>query len=866
MSSDEHHEEVVEIVEEDNLNFIAEDSDLTCRICQAEFLDPEDLRIHLEQVHRGTGSRGCYFCPQTYTDMIDFAEHFRDKHLVSLFYCLYCLRSFTNEKEYKLHERKHKQGTKSTYSCAICSERYGSLSDLRKHDLIHQEDSDEGYVIQDLLPYLSAVLKFKAVTALLSQHKPTVHTCMCCHFTTTELEDIIAHSQNNKKCKIYVCHKCTNVYKNKSALQSHLEKVCEKYKPYGPVECPDCKVIYNSLVFSKHKKVCKIIKCFTCGTQYPSMYELTEHQSKDHPLSIELATCKFCWKQCVGTVALDKHIERTHKPHLHLYKYLCTTCKMPFKHPQKLFAHYFTMHKDIEPYTCKICSKKFRIRKQFTLHIKLEHKSVGFVEFDENYHVFFTEKKSENPFIPKSLYENEEEKEKETVTETTDDTNLSILNMNSEISETEGNQTETGLLVPRKRKRGPAKGRKKAQNVITILSSDDEPLEVLRKKTEPAQNVTATSWKKKQQAINKKRFTCTICNKYCYTYQNYNHHVSLHSKNEYKKCIKCSKVFRSKEKLTRHMNNEHSSSKLTDTLKTMLEKRKNGERIIDSLPMSERFRRTIKKVYCENTGVVANIKQVEDGLSVQKFIENFMPEENRSDSPIDNSVTVTMVQGVEKKSSIKMTKFNLKPISESTKLSMPVKFKPNQFEKTVASIRLVQAVSYQDDSQDNDSQSYNEEMERNESIPEVAEEIMLEGTEETPKSTQIPHKIVIPKLPTMYKDLRIAHLHPQAPYYKIVTVNEVLNAADKPVVKKAPTNKSDTIKLPDGTKLVTTNPLAHLLGKTPIEKVMEPMKNRYYKYKERNLPKMLAEALSNLDKPLVRKKKLTDDNFSEVSS
>ncbi|XP_022832926.1 zinc finger protein 85-like [Spodoptera litura] len=863
MSSDEHHEEVVEIVEEDSLNYIAEDSDVTCTICQAEFLDPEDLKIHIQQLHKGKGTQQCYFCPQMYTDLMDFAEHFRDKHLANLFYCMYCLRSFKNEKEYKLHDKKHKRGTKSTYSCAMCSERYGSLWDLRKHDLMFHEDSDEGYVIQNLLPYLSAVLKCKAVTALLAHHKPTVHTCMSCHYTTTELDDIIEHSRN-KKCKCYVCYKCTNVYKKKSALQSHLEKVCEKLKPYGRVKCPDCKVIYNSLVFSKHKKVCNIIICFTCGTQYPSMYELTEHQSKDHPLSIELATCKFCWKQCVGTVALDKHIERTHKPHLHLYKYLCTYCKMPFNHPQKLFAHYFTMHKDIEPYTCKICSKKFRIRKQFTLHIKLEHKSIGFVEFDENYHVFFTEKKSENPFIPKSLYENENEKQ---TAENSDNTNMSILNINSEISETEGNQTETSLLVPKKRKRGPAKGRKKTQNVITILSSDDEPLEVLRKKTEPVQNTMVTSWKKKQQAINKKRFTCTICNKYCYTYQNYNHHVSLHSKNDYKKCIKCSKVFRSKEKLNRHMNTEHSSSKLTDTLKTMLEKRKKGESITDSLPMSERFRRTIKKVHCENTGAVANIKQVEDGLSVQKFIENFMPEENRSESPIDNTVTIKTVSGIEKKSTIKMTKFNIKPVSDSRRLAMPVKFKTNQFAKTLATIRLVQAVSYQEDSQDNDSQSYNEEMDRNESIPEVAEEVMLEGTEETPKSSQIPHKVVIPKLPTMYKDLRIAHLHPQAPYYKIVTVNEVLNAAEKPVVKKEVANKkNDTIKLPDGTKLVTTNPLAHLLGKTPIEKVMQPMKNKYYKCKERNLPKMLAEALSNLDKPLVRKKKVIDDTFSEASS
>ncbi|KAJ8704848.1 hypothetical protein PYW08_012168 [Mythimna loreyi] len=871
MSTEELHEEVVEALDEE---FLSADVDTTCTICQAEFLDAEDLNVHLHQIHNITsaGSKLCWFCSYYYSDLIDFAEHFRDKHLTNLFYCVHCLRAFTDEDLHRGHEKKHKRGYKSAYCCSQCSEKFSDLHNLRKHDIVHHNNNDDGIVMQPHLPYLSAILNVKAETVLVSLRTDTVYICVACSYSTGSVLQFIKHSATSK-CKTLVCEKCSNVYKRRSSMRQHIHKICGKRNVYKNIECPDCNVIFNTHEFKNHKKTCKVIKCYTCNIQYNTMYELSEHQSQEHPLSVELKACTFCWKQCVGSVALQKHIDRSHKPYLHLYKYMCVYCKTPYKHPQKLFGHFFTKHKDIEPYTCNICNKTFRLRKRFTLHIKLEHKSEGYVQFDENYHVYFSDKKSENGFIPKSLFVDTEKKEP--VPNTGEDSNMSLLNMNSEISvtETEGNQTE--LEAPPKpslkRKRGPKKRKKETDETITIESSDDETLLVVKKrslkqlKQSPQLTKFSSRWSKKQQMNNRKRFTCKICNKYCYTFQNYNHHMSLHSKSDFKSCIKCSKVFKSKEKLNQHIAMQHSSSKLTDTLKYMLEKRKKGESITDDLPMSEKFRRTIKKVECEEAQTSAKIKEIDNRLSVQKFIENFTPEaENKADIIINNVVTFKAVYGLPKEPKIKMTKFEPKPTQTSTKLSMPVKFKPGPCEKAPASIKLVQPVPIiHDDSQDHDYQSYDDNnynfMDRNDSIPEVAEEVMLEGTEEAPKSSYIPHKIVIPMLPAEYKDLRIAHLLPQAPYYKIVKVNEVLNKQNENVRPENP--KRPDIKLPDGTKLVNTNPLAHLLGKTPIEKVLEPLKNKYYKSKVRDFQGMLAEALSNLERPAPKKKREKDESL-----
>lgn len=874
MSSEEPHEELVEVLEDEYIHDYNTDVDTTCTICQAEFLDPDDLAIHLQQIHKISLSQAklCQICMQKYTDLISYAEHFRDNHLTSLFYCSHCLRAYKDDDEQRFHEKKHKRGYKAMFCCAQCNEDFRSLRDLRKHDVNEHNNQEDGIMIQPLLPYLSAILKIKAENVLVSLRTDTVYVCVYCNFSTADIDQFIKHSIKNKKqCKASVCSRCSNVYKKKSTLKRHLLKPCDSVSS-RKIQCPDCNLEFNNCTFKQHKRMCKVIKCYTCGTRYKSMYELSEHQSKEHPLSVELKTCTFCWKQCVGSVGLQKHIDRSHKGDFHLYKYMCVYCKTSYKHPQKLFGHFFTKHKDLEPYTCKICSKKFRLRKRFTLHIKMQHSSNGFVEFDENYHVFFTDKKSENPFIPKSIYANEEETNE--VTENAGDMNM--LNSEMSVTETEGNQTEVEKPKASLKRKRVQKARKKEEETINLESSDEEEsLLVVRKRVQKSvpKVIGKASRKQKLTTLNKKRFTCNICNKYCYTYQNYNHHISLHSKKDYKKCIKCSKVFRSKEKLNNHIANDHSSSKLTDTLKTMLEKRKKGESYTDSLPMSEKFRRTIKKANISEVDLTystANIKLVDNGLSVQKFIENFTPElETKPDPPsVEHSITVKVVTGVTKESSIKMTKYETKPVATGFKLAMPVKFKASNVDKTPASIRLVQPVSLYEDSPSPDH-TYNDDddMERNDSIPEVAEEVMLEGTEETPRQTNIPHKIVIPKLPTEYKDLRIAHLLPEAPFYKIVKVNDVLNIADSEKVDPTERpSKLRTIKLPDGTKLVNTNPLAHLLGNASLDKVLEPMKNKYYKAKTKNFQGMLAEALSNLDKPAPKRKKKADLALSEVSS
>ncbi|CAH0602357.1 unnamed protein product [Chrysodeixis includens] len=865
-----------EVLDEEFLNFSG-DGDTTCTICRAEFLDPDDLNIHIAQIHKNTDnnentvlkySKKCQFCPTTYSDFINYAEHLRDEHILNLKYCNYCLRAFKDFDDHRNHEKRHKIDiNKPSYNCATCKAKFGNTSDLKRHDLeqhANVKSNSDGIMILEVLPFLSAVLNMKLTKFihLLSDTDPT-YACVACDFFCENVNRFLEHSRK-QDCMSYVCSKCAVVYKKKFNIVRHMAKDCNGVQGSGKtVICPECNLVFNKHLFPKHKKNCKVIKCYTCGIYFETMYELSEHQSTEHPLSIELKTCKYCQKQCVGSVSLQKHIDRSHKGKLHLYKYQCITCKSIYKHPQNLFAHYFSKHKDLDPYTCKICDKKFHIRKKFTVHIKIVHKCIGFVEFDKNYHVFFTETKSDNPFVPKSLYNSEKTNN---VSVDSNRSNVSMYNRSEmSVTETEGNITEVEKKRKQrvKRKPKPKPAKKKEETITLEESSDDEPLIAIKNRYQKTNQKTVPKefTKKELTNVNKRRFTCNICKKYCYTYQNYNHHVTLHSTKDFKKCIKCSKVFKSKDQLSEHITNDHSTSKLTETLKNLLEKRKKGQKITDDLPMSERFRRTIKKADTVPVDSFATISTVDTGLSVKNFLENFTPEPLTKTAPeIDHTVSLKEVIGPMREPTIKMTKFEPKPMPYSTKLQMPTRFKECYSEKQSAIIKVVQTpVTYDEAVQTNDyeySEAVEEQQEKNEAIPDVAEEIMLEGTEDTSKLVQIPHRIVIPNLPMEFKDIRIAHLLPQAPYYKIVKVHDVLQMQGEenhePEVEQP---RSGTINLPDGTKFVNTNPLAHLLGEMTVEKVLEPIKNKYYKPKPKNFQGMLAEALSNLDKPVPSRKK-----------
>lgn len=861
------------------------DTDTVCTICFAEFLDTDDLNIHLEQMHKTSKAytlMPCQFCNSAYADCDLFCQHLRDDHVTQFKCCKYCSKIFIDARNLRDHEKKHTKLSKNLLSCSQCPITFTNASELQNHEFEEHPNQLDGVVLKGFYPHLSSVLNINFTTFISNIDSDQAFTCLQCDFSSYDMYAYIKHllTQN---CRSMACNTCGNIYRYRKGLQSHF-RTCAVDDCY--TVCKECKKCIKKSVYKEHLKNCKSFKCIICNIIFDTMDELSVHQSKDHPLSVEIKHCGLCSRECVGTVALRKHIERTHKDDFHLYKYMCKECKELFKHPQKLFAHYFMKHKDLQPYTCKICDQKFRIRKKFTLHIKLEHKSIGYVEFDDNYHVYFVENKSENPFVPTSLINDEsfgvnlpgisalikKSKEKENkpkrksskVLKEKVDENIESTLISDVPTETEGNitegiitdvETKNNLKRKYKKNDSPSKRLKKDDYITLDSSEDDEPLQNLKNK-QPK--------KRKSYKSDKTRFTCNICNKYCYTYQNYHNHMSLHSESEKHTCVKCSRVFKTNNKLEEHMKTEHSSSKLTEYLKNILEKRKMNKKTDSELSMSEKFQRTIKKVKIDHFSTAAKVKPLENGQSAKNFIESFTPDEKNI--IINNSVIVKAINTpFYRQPVIKLKKFEPKDELQKVGLAMPVKC-PQDNVKVNVTVKLVQGPvqsnffihtepKYDEKYSDPGDDNYESDINDSTDIPDVADEVMIE-VEEPPKPIEepkaaVPHKVVINNIPKNYEEISIAHLVPEAPYFKIVKVNQILKQDEEQ--KKEQLDAEEDIKLPDGTKLVTVNPLAHLLGDKPVEEVLKPPPGKQYKPKVRNIEDVLKKALFKLDNVSKRK-------------
>ncbi|XP_072947034.1 uncharacterized protein [Epargyreus clarus] len=964
------------------------EAETVCAVCSAEFLDEEDLKLHVMQVHlhESNGKTICRFCYSIFCSQDEYVTHLVYRHLGLLNFCFFCFRAFLSTQDE--HEQKHRAVVLNrSVTCSQCTRIFTNRKNLQEHEYIEHRDN-EGVMLNGVFSLLSSAINIPIRKFLLILSKNRAFTCTVCKYSSHDLSAYINHLKM-MDCRSYSCDKCYRVFKKKAGVLRHMLRSLYCQNTFRDQEqCTKCDKIIHVNDKTKHMATCFALKCPTCNVITNSMHDLTEHRAKEHNTPVSLEKCKFCKREFVGVLNLKKHIKRSHSNY-HLYKYSCTHCDAIFVHPSKLFAHYFTKHKEIEPYTCKICNKNFRLRKQFTIHIKIIHKSVGFVEFDENLHVFFSDKESENPFKPtaehldistddsddNSQFSDTEVIEQEIVTsvieptenaddQSSENTNqcLEISNQSSEITnqsteisvQPEKNQSteitdeqptkpdadksieeitvtsqdtvsnmenddsdDMNLLIlksdlsktkpkgikniKRKRKvtKRPAKRLKKAPKSVEV--SDDEPLSTVRVSL-LKHNENETPLKSRLRIRNKRaRLTCKICNKYCYTVQNFHHHMSLHENSKLKRCIKCHAKFRSKDELKNHIDNAHSSSKLTETLKSLLEKRKKTqpkdtdkpttrpadfikslvEKRKKSLLMTaqnvavNKFRKTIKKVDVTDNCKATITPMSDHGLSVKNFIENFRPDTSEMIT-VSNSVTIkTIDPPTDKQPLIKMKKFTQEEIITPGKLKFPVKFRDNMLEtKYHVKVNLVQQLitkpklvnmnmderipvmspkpEYNNEycnmfADETDYTQY-----KNDSIiPDVAQEVMLGDIDDIPRTKQLAQEIIIPNIPDKYGGVRIGHLLPDAPFFKIVKVKKLLKAESDSEPEEAPTDKN--IKLPDGTQLVSVkNPFAHLIPNDHLEELLKANKNRYYTPKTKNIQKALAKALNS--KPVIKTK------------
>ena len=144
------------------------------------------------------------------------------------------------------------------------------------------------------------------------------------------------------------CNDCGGSFLFKSQLQSHLNEVHLKLRPY---------------------------ECDQCQKTFSRKYNLNLHietQSNCNNLKKKYK-CNECDASFEKTKYLKAHVNRIHlkiKP----LKFICHECEAPFEEKKCLEHHTNKVHLNLKPYECDLCKKAFFIEASLKKHRKAFHK------------------------------------------------------------------------------------------------------------------------------------------------------------------------------------------------------------------------------------------------------------------------------------------------------------------------------------------------------------------------------------------------------------------------------------------------------------------------------------------------------------
>ena len=250
------------------------DSDIKCFLCTNIFTSSYTLKSHMK-FHEEEMQLRCTLC-----DYKCLAQSAMNRHMNSHFgkqvTCEICGASLKEGASLNQHmARKHK--TNKTISCAQCGKKFCSMSNLRRHMIVH----DGIYM-----------------------------TCEICGATVKEGGSFKAHMSSHEKCKLIKCSMCDKRFRTIVELKSHLcvhsgrQVKCEicgsSVKEGGSYQ-------QHMLRHKQNKNKC----CDVCGKCFKGMGDLKLHMrthTGERPYP-----CAQCNKAFTCSANLVRHCKLVHE-------------------------------------------------------------------------------------------------------------------------------------------------------------------------------------------------------------------------------------------------------------------------------------------------------------------------------------------------------------------------------------------------------------------------------------------------------------------------------------------------------------------------------------------------------------------------
>ncbi|CAH0403763.1 unnamed protein product [Chilo suppressalis] len=209
-----------------------------------------------------------------------------------------------------------------------------------------------------------------------------------------KLKEVISYKKNyvrvKKNTTKTICEECGEIFKSKSLLSSHYDKVhstikypcsfCPKVakskiqleghivRMHYPkkFKCPKCDKMFSTdrLLTYHDKSHHRAVICKLCFIQFPSKLELRSHMDKHDVLN-----CRKCGKVFYSRQTIRSHEKICGNLEQKQAKFFCDICKKGYARKGGIRSHLKIDHGyGINMHNCKWCNKKFDAASKLKMH------------------------------------------------------------------------------------------------------------------------------------------------------------------------------------------------------------------------------------------------------------------------------------------------------------------------------------------------------------------------------------------------------------------------------------------------------------------------------------------------------------------